>query len=110
MFKSWCNQQGFMKKSSNPSHVLLDGGSLSVPCDRLNEFHDKYIESVSRGERLYVVEQKTETYNFFVDIDYKDKETLEIDEIWKICKVICDKVKRHGGKDCLISVAQPKMC
>ena len=110
MFKSWCNQQGFMKKSSNPSHVLLDGGSLSVPCDRLNEFHDKYIESVSRGERLYVVEQKTETYNFFVDIDYKDKETLEIDEIWKICKVICDKVKRHGGKDCLISVAQHKMC
>ena len=65
---------------------------------------------VKRGERLYVVEQKTETYNFFVDIDYKDKEALEIDEIKDICKVICDKVKRHGGKDCIISVSPPKKC
>ena len=110
MFKSWCVQTGFLKKVSNPSHVLLDGGCLSVPSDRLNEFHERYVEAVKRGERLYVVEQKTETYNFFVDIDYKDKEALELDEIKDICKVICDKVKRHGGKDCLISVSPPKKC
>jgi hypothetical protein len=108
MFKSWCVQTGFLKKVSNPSHVLLDGGCLSVPSDRLNEFHERYVEAVKRGERLYVVEQKTETYNFFVDIDYKDKEALDLGEIKDICKVICDKVKRHGGKDCLISVSPSK--
>tara|TARA_B100001142_G_scaffold164145_1_gene164149 strand:- start:2185 stop:3573 length:1389 start_codon:yes stop_codon:yes gene_type:complete len=88
----------------------MDGGVLSVPFDKLNDFHEKYIEIVKGGERLYVVEQKSEKYNFFVDIDYKDKESLNLDEIKEICKVICDKVKRHGGKDCLISVAPPKLC
>src|SRR5210317_613576 len=108
MFKSWCNQNGFLKRVPNPSHVLLDGGCLSVPFDRLNTFYEKYIEAVNRGEHLYVVEQKTDTYNFFVDIDYKDEKPLEVDEIRSICKVICDKVKRHGGKECLISISPPK--
>ena len=108
MFKSWCNQNGFLKRVPNPSHVLLDGGCLSVPFDRLNTFYEKYIEAVNRGEHLYVVEQKTDTYNFFVDIDYKDENPLEIGEIKKICKVICDKVKRYGGKECIISIAPPK--
>ncbi len=108
MFKSWCNQNGFLKRVPNPSHVLLDGGCLSVPFDRLNAFYEKYIEAVNRGEHLYVVEQKTDTYNFFVDIDYKDEKPLEIGEIKKICKVICDKVKRYGGKECIISIAPPK--
>jgi hypothetical protein len=109
MFKLWCKDQGFAN-NSDLSHVLMDGGVLSVPFDKLNDFHEKYIEIVKGGERLYVVEQKSEKYNFFVDIDYKDKESLNLDEIKEICKVICDKVKRHGGKDCLISVAPPKLC
>ena len=109
MFKSWCAARNF-NHATNLSHVLMDGGVLSVPFDKLNDFHEKYIESVKGGERLYVVEQKSEKYNFFVDIDYKDKESLTLDEIKDICKIICDKVKRHGGKDCLISVAPPKPC
>ena len=109
MFKSWCISQKF-NNASNLSHVLMDGGVLSVPFDKLNDFHEKYVEAVKRGERLYVVEQKTDTYNFFVDIDYKSVEALELDEIKDICKVICDKVKRHGGKECVISLAPPKPC
>ena len=107
MFKSWCVSQKFTH-AANLSHVLMDGGVLSVPFDKLNEFHERYIESVKRGERLYVVEQKSEKYNFFVDIDYKNRESLSIDEVKDICKVICDKVKRHGGRECIISIAPPK--
>ena len=107
MFKSWCVSQKFTH-AANLSHVLMDGGVLSVPFDKLNEFHERYVESVKRGERLYVVEQKSEKYNFFVDIDYKDRESLSIDEVKDICKVICDKVKRHGGRECIISIAPPK--
>jgi len=33
---------------------------------------------------------------------------LNLDEIKDICKIICDKVKRHGGRDCIISLAPPK--
>ena len=109
MFKSWCAEQKF-NNATNLSHVLMDGGVLSVPFDKLNNFYGRYIEAVKSGERLYVVEQKSEKYNFFVDIDYKDKEALDLDEIKDVCKVICDKVKRHGGKDCLISVSPPKKC
>jgi len=107
MFKSWCATQKF-NNATNLSHVLMDGGVLSVPFDKLNAFYDKYIEAVNQGEKLFVVEQKSKTYNFFVDLDYKGDESLTIEEIKDICKVICDKVKRHGGKECLISVAPPK--
>jgi len=107
MFKSWCATQNF-NNATNLSHVLMDGGKLSVPFDRLNDFYEKYIEAISANEKLFVVEQKTPTYNFFIDIDYKDEESLSIDEIKSICKIICDKVKRHGGKKCLISVSPPK--
>jgi hypothetical protein len=63
MFKSWCAARNF-NHATNLSHVLMDGGVLSVPFDKLNDFHEKYIESVKGGERLYVVEQKSEKYNF----------------------------------------------
>jgi len=109
MFNKWCISQQFTN-ASNISHVRMDGGVLSVPFDRLNEFHEKYVEAVSSGEKLFLVEQKSPTYNFFVDIDYKDVEPLTMEEIKDICKVICDKVKRHGGKNCLISVSPPKQC
>jgi len=109
MFKSWCATQKF-NNATNLSHVLMDGGKLSVPFDRLNDFYDKYIEVIKKGEKLFVVEQKTPTYNFFIDIDYKNEDSLSIDDIKSICKIICDKVKRHGGKKCLISISPPKKC
>ena len=105
MFKKW-----YANNATNLSHVLMDGGKLSVPFDRLNEFYDVYIDAVTSGKKIYVVEQKSETYNFFVDIDYKDPEPLGIDEIQDISKVICETVKFHGGEECLISVAKPKQC
>ena len=107
MFKNWYTSQKF-NNATNLSHVLMDGGKLSVPFDRLNEFYDVYIQSVKSGERIYVVEQKSETYNFFVDIDYKDVEPLGIDDIREISKTICDTVNFHGAKECLISVSPPK--
>lgn len=107
MFKNWYVSQKF-NNATNLSHVLMDGGKLSVPFDRLNEFYDKYIESVKSGEKIYVVEQKSETYNFFVDIDYKDVDPLGIDEIHDISKNICETVKIHGGKECLVSLSPPK--
>ena len=107
MFNSWCNSQGFTN-STNISHVRMDGGVLSVPFDRLNQFNEKYIEAIRSGEKLFIVEQKSPRYNFFVDIDYKDTTSLDMDEIKSVCKIIYDKVKRHGGKDCLISVSPPK--
>jgi hypothetical protein len=107
MFKLWCKDQGFAN-NSDLSHVLMDGGVLSVPFDRLNDFYEKCVESYNSGEKIFVVEQKTENYNFFMDLDYKDDDELTFEQIKSICKVICDKVSKFGGKDALISVAEPK--
>lgn len=105
MFNKW-----YANNATNLSHVLMDGGKLSVPFDSLNEFYDLYIEAVRTGKKIYVVEQKSETYNFFVDIDYKDKDPLGIDDIHDICKVICQTVRLYSSVECLISVALPKTC
>lgn len=108
MFKAWCSENGFLRKVPNPSHVLLDGGCLSVPFDRLDEFYAKYVEAVAADEKVFVVEQKTATYNFFVDLDYKAAEALDMDDIGAIATVICRCVKKFGGKECIVSVAEPK--
>jgi hypothetical protein len=105
MFKQWCTST-----TTNVSHVLLDGGKLSVPFDTLDDFYDTYIKAVTSGEKLYVVEQKTETYNFFVDIDYKSEDPLGIDDIKDVCTLICEEVRKHSQVECLISVALPKVC
>ena len=107
MFKRWCKDQGFAN-NSDLSHVLMDGGVLSVPFDKLNDFYEKCVEVYNSGEKIFVVEQKTENYNFFMDLDYKDDEEMSFEQVKSVCKVICDKVSKFGGKDALISVAQPK--
>ena len=107
MFKEWCAAQGF-STSTNLSHVLMDGGVLSVPFDRLNEFYGFYVNCVKSGEPIFVVEQKTEVYNFFLDIDYKDTEALSLEQIERYVKVICEKVNSLGGGDCLVSISKPK--
>src|SRR6056300_273906 len=108
MFRNWCKSNGFCK-ATNLSHVLMDGGVLSVPFDRLNDFYEKYVECINSGEKLFVVEQKTvDAYNFFVDLDYKDDDAMTMEEVERVCRVICDKVSKYGGKDALVSVAKPK--
>ena len=108
MFRNWCKSNGFCK-ATNLSHVLMDGGVLSVPFDRLNDFYEKYVECIHSGEKLFVVEQKTvDAYNFFVDLDYKDDDAMTMEEVERVCRVICDKVSKYGGKDALVSVAKPK--
>jgi hypothetical protein len=86
----------------------MDGGVLSIPFDKLREFYDVYIQSVKSGEKVFVVEQKTITYNFFMDVDYKDDEALSPEQVKLICQIICDKVATFGGTSCIVSVSEPK--
>ena len=54
MFREWCQTNGFFNKH-NLSHVLMDGGVLSVPFDRLDDFYETYIDAVRQGEPVFVV-------------------------------------------------------
>jgi hypothetical protein len=108
MLKQWSKTHAFNNRKSL-SHVLMDGGVLSIPYERLDEFNQMYLDCVLKKEKVFVVEQKTPVYNFFMDLDYKDDEQLDLHQIEVICKTICDKVNTLGGQRCLICVANPKI-
>jgi len=105
--REWCRKNGF-NNARNLSHVLMDGGVLSIPFDKLREFYSVYIQSVKTCEKVFVVEQQTDTYNFFMDIDYKDDDELSLEQVKGICQIICDKVATFGGKTCIVTVSEPK--
>ena len=107
LLKDWCRKNNF-NNARNLSHVLMDGGVLSIPFDKLREFYDVYIQSVKANEKVFVVEQKTTTYNFFMDVDYKDEEALTLDQVKSVCQVICDKVATFKDIPCLVTVSEPK--
>lgn len=88
-----------------PTHVLMDGGQLCVPDKVLDEFYRAYLADLACGTRLYVVEQKTEIFKFFVDIDFKAERALEDEDALDLCRRIHGAVDR--GK-CLVARAPPR--
>ena len=56
------------------THVLMSGGILCVPSEETQDFYREYIQAINLGTKLYVVEQKTDLFKFFVDLDYKAPE------------------------------------
>jgi len=109
MFRDLCFKHNFNSKH-DISHVLMDGGVLSVPFDRLGLFYDICIQCIKSGEKIYVVEQKTEIYNFFLDIDYTSEYALDLEEIQNFSKLIFEKIKQFSSlnQKCIISLAKPK--
>jgi hypothetical protein len=89
------------------THLLMDGGILHVPHEEADEFFRTYIQEVRQGTKLYVVEQKTERFRFFVDIDYKAPEKLSEEKIENICRTIHSVVSK--GR-CCIARARPRPC
>ena len=105
--RRWASENNLSNKD-NLSHVLMEGGVLSIPSDKVDEFYNKCIDDINSNKRIFVVEQKTEIYNFFLDIDYIDDEELELNQVESFVKIICDKVNKLGGRDCLVSICEPK--
>jgi len=83
------------------THVLMDGGILCVPPEETNEFFREYIQTIKSGQKLYVVEQKTSRFKFFIDFDYKDPEKLSDADIMQFCSIIHSATGSFS--DCLIA-------
>lgn len=86
------------------THVLMDGGILQVPWEQLDEFYTEYIHAIRTGTRLYVVEQKTEIFKFFVDLDYKSDKALTEEEIKHLAELMSGVVSGQ----CVIARAPPR--
>jgi len=88
------------------SHVLMNGGILNVPDDEVQDFYKAYIEAINSGLKLYVVEQKTERFRFFVDLDYKAPEKLNDEDLLQFCSIIHESL--GTSSPCLIARARPR--
>lgn len=93
------------KGSETPTHVLMDGGQLHVPDKDLDAFWSEYVSAIFAGQKLYVVEQKTERFKFFVDVDFKNDEPLSDESALELCHRLHDAV---GGGRCLVARAPPR--
>lgn len=88
------------------THVLMDGGILHVPPEETQDFYREYIEAINLGTKLYVVEQKTENFKFFVDLDYKAPEKLADEDLVQFCSIIHKSLETSSP--CLIARARPR--
>ena len=88
------------------THVLMSGGILCVPPEETQDFYREYIEAINLGSKLYVVEQKTESFKFFVDLDYKAPEKLSDEDLVQFCSIIHKSLETSSP--CLISKARPR--
>jgi hypothetical protein len=84
----------------------MNGGILCVPPEETLEFYRECVNVINSGTKLYVVEQKTECFKFFVDLDYKSQEKLTDEDLIQFCSII------HKALDtmsrCLIARARPR--
>ena len=93
------------KGTQVPTHVLMNGGQLHVPEEDIDAFWNEYVSAIFAGQKLYVVEQKTERFKFFVDLDFKHAEPLGEDSALEICQRIHEVVAT--GR-CLAARAPPR--
>jgi hypothetical protein len=84
----------------------MDGGILQVPFEQLEEFYVECVHAVRTGKHIYVVEQKTDVFKFFVDLDYKGPEALTDDVILELVEVMHSVVQK--GR-CCIARAEPRV-
>ena len=95
------------KGNEPPTHVLMNGGQLYVPDKDLTDFWRAYLSDLASGQKLYVVEQKTEKFRFFVDIDYRAENALSDEETLELCRRIYTYVGDEGR--CFIAKAPPRV-
>ena len=111
MFRSWLREGGFISQRGKHTHLMMDGGRFFIPSKHEDQFNVEYTNAVLRGERLYIVEKKSDpTYNFFVDVDYKEVEAIREEKMDNIIKIICDTVrsKTNLSVPCLVCISDTK--
>jgi len=84
----------------------MDGGILFVPTEETQEFYQACVDAINSGTKLYVVEQKTERFKFFVDLDYKAQEKLKDEDLIQFCFIIHEALGTSSR--CLIARARPR--
>lgn len=83
----------------------MDGGILDVPISDTPAFFIEYLALTRRGQKVYVVEQKTDVFRFFVDLDWRASEPLSDERLLEILQVMCTVVPGR----CIVARAPPRI-
>ena len=98
LFKVRCLQKYKSFKNAAPDDLkflFLDGGSFCISHAEREDLLRVYVDSIKNGERVCMVEVKTEPYFvWFVDLDFKSD--VSMDEIVRIATVMMDVVGDNG--------------
>jgi hypothetical protein len=70
----------------------MDGGILDVPYKDMDAFFVEYLACLRRGVKLFVVEQKTDVFRFFVDLDWRADEPISDEQLLGIIEKMCGVV------------------
>lgn len=88
----------------NPTHLNMNGGaSLKVPNEEVDDFMTTYINQVQSGQKLYLVEVKSQLFRFFMDVDYLADTKLTHDEIIDIVHQMNSAIPGR----CLCAISAP---
>ena len=90
MNKKYLSQ--YSTNSNNYTHLNLNGGKYNIPDSKLDQFYEKYINSVNNNEKIHLVEVHKETGPILIDIDfrspqYKINRQYKSEDIQKIVEV-----------------------
>ena len=62
MNKKYLSQ--YSTNSNNYTHLNLNGGKYNIPDSKLDQFYEKYINSVNNNEKIHLVEVHKELVQF----------------------------------------------
>lgn len=89
--KKWCFENKFVikyKDDKKYTHLLLDGGKICVPKEKINDFYKMYTIDLMNKKKNYICEMRTPIFKYFVDLDLIDVNKVKKEEITEIVRMI----------------------
>lgn len=65
-----CNVVGRQLNGKRLTHLSLARGRYAVPTEETKQFFGVYADSITKGDKVYLIETRTPVYRMFVDMDY----------------------------------------
>lgn len=90
--REWALENRLIEKKKTQtlveSHRLLDGGILYVNPHQMEDFFKVYVESLERGQQVFVTETITTIFHLCIDMDFKSPKEIPRNVLLKYCKTI----------------------
>jgi hypothetical protein len=86
------------------THLLFDGGTLTVKPEESDTFIETYVRRLQEGKQLHIIEKRTPLFKFYLDIDYLNNGDM-VPMFIDIFKLV---VKIVNKGECLIAKASER--